>query len=155
MTSFFDYPGDDTPTTTQDDFAFLADATDADWAAIRAHAELRHFQAGETVMADGDVDQSLYVVVDGELEAVVSEGRKGRNRRVNTMQPGMVIGEIGFFDGRPRSAAVRAVTEAKLLRLTKDAFDVLAAKEPHLGRAILFDLGRTLAARIRDVEAMR
>lgn len=153
--TFFDYPGDTSSADTAEDYSFLGDASDEDWDAIRAHAEVRHHRPGETVISEGDVDRALYVVVDGELEAVVTEGRKGRSRRVTTMQPGMVIGEIGFFDGRPRTAAVRAVTDVKLLRLSKDAFDVLAAKEPHLGREILFDLGRTLAARIRDVEAMR
>ena len=154
MTAFFDYPDDSSEPTT-DQFAFLADASDEDWAAIRAHGELRHFRPSETVIAEGEVDRALYIVVEGELEAVVVEGKRGKSRRVSSIEAGMVLGEVSFFDGRPRSAAVRAVTDATLLRLSKGGFDVLAAKEPALGRNILFDIGRTLAARLRDIEAMR
>ena len=151
--SFFDYPsasGDRAPDPT----AFLADAGDDDWDTIRAHAELRRVAAGDTVIDHGAVDRSLYIVVDGTLEATVVEGRRGRSRRVSKIEAGTMIGEIAFFDGRPRSAAVRAVTDATLLRLSFDAFKALAAKQPALGQAILLDIGRVLASRLRDVESL-
>jgi SulP family sulfate permease len=151
--SFFDYP-DNSAGASRTSFAFLADASDDDWAAIRAHAELVHVRPGEAVIGEGDTDRALYIVVDGILEATVPQGRRGRERRVSTMEAGTVIGEVGFFDGQPRSAMVRAVTDAKLLRLGHDGFEFLAAKEPALGRAILFDLGRVLALRLRAVEAL-
>jgi CRP-like cAMP-binding protein len=69
------------------------------------------------------------------------------------IEPGTVIGEVAFFDGRPRSAGVRAVTECELFRLSFEAFEVLAAREPALGRAVLLDLGRILAARLRQTNA--
>jgi CRP-like cAMP-binding protein len=153
--SFFDYPDGDTatdagPTTA----AFLAGASDADWDAIRAHSEVRSYRAGETVVAEGDCDRALFIIMSGTLEAVVRDGRRGRSRRVSVMEPGTVTGEVGFFDGRGRSAAVQAATDARLLRLSFAAFEHLAAKEPALGRAILLDLGRVLAGRLRAVEAM-
>lgn len=150
--TFFDYP-DGSAESRTDQVSFLADASDEDWAAIRAHAELRHFTPGQVVTAEGEVDRSLYIVVDGLLEVAVPEGRRGRSRRVGTVEPGTVIGEISFFDGRARSATVRALADTKLLRLSHDVFEALAAKEPALGRAILFELGRALALRLRDVEA--
>ena len=39
-----------------------------------------------------------------------------------------------------------------LLRLSFDAFEVLAAKEPALARHMLLDLGRILADRIRMLQ---
>jgi CRP/FNR family cyclic AMP-dependent transcriptional regulator len=153
--SFFQYPvgaddgdGHETPT-------FLAQASDEDWATILAHGEVRTIAAGETLVAIGDVDRSLYVVIDGTLEAVVAEGRRGRDQRISVMEAGTVVGEIGFLDGRPRSAAVRAVTDATLLRLTLDQFEALAGKQPAIGRSILFDIGRVLASRLRDLEHHR
>lgn len=152
--SFFDYPdgsGDERPA----DKAFLADASDEDWDAIRAHAELLHVAPGHAVIAEGIADRSLYIVVEGQLEATVPHGRRGRQRRVSTIEPGTVLGEVGFFDGQPRSASVLAVTDAKLLRLAYDDFEALSAKEPALGRRILLDMGRALALRLRDVEALQ
>lgn len=152
--AFFDYP-DGSAETAADQAAFLVDASDDDWAAIRAHGELRHFTPGQVVMAADEVDRALYVVIDGTLEASVAEGRRGRARRVAAIEAGTVIGEVSFFDGRPRSAAVRALTDVRVLRLSYEAFEALAAKEPALGRRILLDIGRVLALRLRDVEAMR
>lgn len=151
--SFFNYPtGDpgDEPASSD----FLADASDEDWATIRAHAELVHVRPGEVLMGEGDIDRSLYIVVEGTLEAVVALGRRGGGRRISTMVAGTVIGEVGFLDGGRRSACVRAVGDARLLRLSYEAFEFLAAKEPALGRAMLFDLGRILARRLRAVEAL-
>lgn len=151
--SFFDYPdgsGDERPTER----AFLADASDEDWDAIRAHAEVLHVAPGHTVIAEGVADRSLYIVVEGQLEATVPHGRRGKQRRVSAIEPGTVLGEVGFFDGQARSASVVAVTDSKLLRLTFDDFEALAAKEPALGRRILLDIGQVLAGRLRTVEAL-
>jgi CRP-like cAMP-binding protein len=67
--------------------------------------------------------------------------------------PGSVLGEIAFFDGKPRSASVRALTDTELLRLSADAFEVLSTRHPDVGRKILLDLGRVLALRLRHTEA--
>lgn len=151
--SFFDYP-DGSSGDASASPAFLAEASDDEWASIRAHTELVHLCPGETLMGEGDTDRALYIVVDGTLEALIAQGRRGHERRISTMEAGTVLGEVGFFDGGPRSAVVRAVSDARLLRLGHDAFQFLAAKEPALGRAILFDLGRALAIRLRTVEAL-
>ena len=150
--SFFDYPegGTGAPPPSP---GFLANGSDGDWALIREHAELLHIRPGETVIAEGDLDDALYILVDGTLEATVVEGRRGRDRRIAKIEAGTVIGEVGFFGGGRRTAAVKATSDAKLLRLGRDSFEFLAAKEPALGRAILFDLGSALAGRLRAVEA--
>jgi CRP/FNR family transcriptional regulator, cyclic AMP receptor protein len=150
VTSFFDYPGD---LPNELGATFLASATDDDWAEIRAHGEVRRHRAGETVIAGGQADRSLYVVLSGRLEAVMAQGRR-RQRRVTVMDTGTVVGEVGFLDGLPRSATVRALDDVELLRLPFGAFEALAAKNPALGRAILLDLGRILAMRLRTVESL-
>ncbi len=61
---------------------------------------------------------------------------------------------MAFIDGGPRSARVRALTDAQLLRLSFEAFEVLAAKDGALGRSILLDLARVLAYRLRRTETL-
>ena len=60
-----------------------------------------------------------------------------------------VVGEVAFLDGGPRSATLFAITDGELLRLRMESFETLAAREPELGRAILFDLARIVTARLR------
>jgi hypothetical protein len=42
-----------------------------------------------------------------------------------------------------------AATAGELRRLSLDGFEALSARHPELGRAILFDLGRIVATRLR------
>lgn len=81
-------------------------------------------------------------------------GRGGRSEhQLATFDPGSVVGELAFLDGRPRSAGIRALTDGAMLRLSREAFDQLAARDGELARAILLDLGRILALRLRRLTA--
>lgn len=151
-TAFFDYPGGETGEYSEE-LRFLAGSSDEDWAVIRKHSETRRFLPGEAVINAGESDRALYIVVDGTLQVVRASGRRGRATEVvRTIHPGSVIGEMAFLDGAPRSAMVQAVTEAHLMRLSFDAFEIMAAKEPALARSMLLDLGRILAGRIRTLQ---
>lgn len=150
MPSLFDYPsGDGQPI---EEAYFLRHGSEDDWATLIKHTHNRRFRAGETVMAPGEIDRSLYIVTEGTLEAVLP-GRKGTYRRLSTFDSGSVIGELAFFDGQPRSALVRALTDADLARLSLESFEALAASRPALARLILFDLGRILAGRLRGAQS--
>jgi CRP/FNR family transcriptional regulator, cyclic AMP receptor protein len=147
---FFDYgseQGASAPKVT-----FLADATVDDWAMVVEHCERRRFHRGDVVVRVGDVDRSLLIVVDGDLETVAE--RRGKQRRLSPAPAGSVVGELGFLDGQPRSATVIAVTDGELLRMSAASFESLAAANPRLGRMILADLGRILASRLRALTVM-
>jgi CRP/FNR family cyclic AMP-dependent transcriptional regulator len=144
--SYFSYPGTE---RADDDLVFLADRSKEDWARFSAQAEFLRFAAGDLIIRAGEDDRALYIVVAGTLEVLLPTGR-GDFRRYGMIESKSVTGEIAFLDGRPRAATIRAVTDADLLRLTFESYEILAARYPELGRAILLDLGRILAARLRQ-----
>ena len=142
---FFDYGTDsDEPVVVP---RFLADASVDDWAVVVEHCERRAFRAGEAVVRFGEIDRSLLVVLEGDLETVAE--RRGRRRMLSPAPAGSIVGELGFLDGRPRSATVIASTDGELLRMSISSFETLAAANPRLGRMILFDLALILANRLR------
>jgi CRP-like cAMP-binding protein len=143
--SFFDYPGEQHP--AQAESRLLAGATDEEWAELLKHTRHRRFRPGDAAVTDGAREQSLYLVLEGELEVLVP--RRRGYRRIATITEGSVIGELSFFDGAPRSALVRALTPALLAELSPTEFDALAEANPTLARQLLFDLGRILAERLR------
>jgi CRP-like cAMP-binding protein len=147
-TPFFDYPvpSGEAPA---DEHLFMPDRTDAQWSTLVAHSERRRFRAGDDVIRRGDVDRALCIVVDGTVEARLSDSGLGRDGGVR-MDAGSVMGEIAFLDGKPRSVTVRAVTDGELLRLTWESFERLRQSDPELAGAILFDLAQILAARLRQ-----
>jgi CRP/FNR family transcriptional regulator, cyclic AMP receptor protein len=148
--SFFDYPNE-TPTPSGHADQLLADASEEDWATVLEHTRYRRFGPGDAVVTAGARDQSLYLVLEGELEVLADRGRRG-HRRIASIAAGSVIGELAFFDGGVRSALVRAVTPAALAELSPAEFDALAMARPDLARRLLFDLGRILAQRLRAVQ---
>jgi CRP/FNR family cyclic AMP-dependent transcriptional regulator len=146
---FFDYPGQDGADAGNRDMEFLSGQTTADWERLLAHTQTRRFGAGDVLIREGDPDRSLLIVTEGRIE-VLMQDRTGRGlHQWTTYEHGTVVGEQTFLDGRPRSATIRALTDGALVRLSRESFDVLSAREPQLARAILLDLGRILSLRLR------
>jgi CRP/FNR family transcriptional regulator, cyclic AMP receptor protein len=148
--SFFDYPNE-SPASSGNEGVLLADASDEEWATLLAHTRNRRFSPGDAIVTAGASDQSLYLVLEGQLDVLAERGRRGY-RRLASVGAGSVIGELSFFDGGGRSALVRAVTPAVLAEMSRSEFDALAAASPDLARRLLLDLGRILAQRLRAVQ---
>lgn len=144
VSSFFDYPSE--PGETPDELVFLRDRSEDDWERVLAHAEAVRLAPGDVLIRAGERDRTLYVIASGRLEVLLP----GDDERIGTIEPRSVAGEIAFIDGRPRSATLRALTDCEVFALRFEAFETLAARYPELGRAILLDLGRILAGRLRQ-----
>jgi CRP/FNR family transcriptional regulator, cyclic AMP receptor protein len=65
-----------------------------------------------------------------------------------------VLGELAFLDGEPRSATLQAVSDVEVARISPEAFRRLSDEQPTLALAILADLGRVLALRLRLATAV-
>jgi CRP-like cAMP-binding protein len=135
-TGFFQYPTE--PALPAGLPGFLDQRGEDDWATLLEHTDTRLFRPGDVVLAAGEHDRALYLLVDGWLKAPSG-----------VIHPITTLGEAAFLDGRPRAVTVRALTDGELLRLSFDGFSALAARDAGLGREILLDVGRILSARLR------
>jgi putative ABC transport system ATP-binding protein len=77
--------------------------------------------AGEVLFEQGTMGDLIYVVSDGELE-IVRELASGGEELLKVATAGDYFGEIGPLFHLPRSATVRARTDAKLIGYTVRAF---------------------------------
>jgi anion transporter len=68
-------------------------------------------------------------------------------RRVNTLVAGNSFGEMALLGDHPRSATIRADTDAEVLRLERTRFLALVREEPSVALAIAATLGEWLRAR--------
>jgi CRP-like cAMP-binding protein len=60
----------------------------------------------------------MFVVESGRL-GVSAHGTVGKSQRLAVLEPGSAFGEISLLTGEPRTATVRALTEAMLVEIDK------------------------------------
>ena len=107
-----------------------------------------HAQAGDTVIAEGDPGDGLYVLLSGRLRVSVTAAPSGEERVLHDLGRGAVIGEIALLSDRPRSATVRAVRDSDLLLLRTASFKALIEQNP----GFLAQVARLLIERLLAVD---
>ena len=78
-------------------------------------------QAGEVLFEQSTMGELIYLVSEGELD-IVRELADGGEELVKVAKPGDYFGEIGVLFHMPRSATVRARTDATVVGYTAQAF---------------------------------
>lgn len=81
----------------------------------------KHFDAGDVIIAQGDIGQNAYIIEEGLVEILITKAN-GDVITVGTRGPGTIIGEMAIVDDQPRTATVRAVESCKLLEITRADF---------------------------------
>ena len=112
-------------------------------AAVALRAAEVEVAAGDTVIAEGAVEDHLYAVVDGRLR--VHHG----DRTLTELSPGSTVGELAALVPEPRSANVTALVPTTLLRIDKPVLDELLADRPELAAGIIGSLVVMLRERTR------
>ncbi len=92
---------------------------------------LVEFQAGDILFRQGDVGDSVYVLMRGEAHVLID--RPDRQILVAEIGADDVIGETAALCNVPRTATVMATTDLQALVLPKDVFLRLVAEAPTVG----------------------
>ena len=83
---------------------------------------------GTVVVEQGEAADAFFVAESGDF-TVTARGDDGVEVDLPTMGPGAGFGEIGLIEGIPRTATVRAVGDAQVLRIPGDAFVAALTQE--------------------------
>ncbi|MFC1743762.1 cyclic nucleotide-binding domain-containing protein [Candidatus Riflebacteria bacterium] len=108
---------------------------------------IRVFEAGEFLFKEGDMGNSMYIVLKGEMEGLINN-----EVEFEINDPGTVVGEMGLLltlndkEIPRRSASIRCRTQCQVLEINNvDFIPFMKAK-----REILFDLVFTLKDRYQS-----
>lgn len=108
---------------------------------------VRELADGDVLIKEGTVDNSLHIVIDGNL-AVTRQAAGGDWVTLHVLCKGELAGELGFIDGLEHSATLRAMGPTTVFSLERDKFDPLLESDPHLVfsvmRAIIRGVHNTL-----------
>lgn len=114
--------------TNVDIFALLSDEARG---RVADGARERRFAPGETIVREGDRGSSMFLVESGRLGVSV-HGTVGESQRLAVLEPGAAFGEISLLTGDPRTATVRALTEATLLEIDKTTLSPILRDNPSI-----------------------
>jgi signal transduction histidine kinase len=126
----------------------LSDLSEEDLEQLYQMAETVSIPAGQLVLREGDPGDSLYVVLDGELEVTKRHGMQ--DVLLAVYKAGQFFGEMALLEQAPRSASVRTLRESRLLVISQAAFQTLLSCSPSAPFKIL----RTVTSRLRSTESM-
>jgi SulP family sulfate permease len=90
---------------------------------------------GEHLIHQGDEPDQLFFVEVGQVTAQL-EKPGAAPVRLETMQGGRVVGELGFFLGTRRSASVVADRPSVVYCLTREAWDQILANDPEVAQTL-------------------
>jgi len=101
---------------------------------------LRDLRQGEVLIREGAADDHLYVVVNGVLGVVKGAGME-EEVTLNAIRPGNMVGELSFLDGASRYASLVALSDTRVLGLSRADLEALLDTQPkvvyHVMRAIV------------------
>jgi CRP-like cAMP-binding protein len=116
---------------------------------LAAIATDESYGLGTVLFRAGDPGDKLYLILDGKVR--ISRDVPGLGEEaLAVLGPGDYFGEMAMVDDSPRSADARVHERCKLLSIQKDAMQHLLFLHKDLAYEILWNVVRTLSARLRE-----
>jgi SulP family sulfate permease len=142
------------PVTFEDWLAAQLDAPELA-ADLAPYWELRTLRAGETLLRQGGDSLGLAVIEDGTVSIYRSlEPASGGRRRVRTLHPGTLFGEIGIYREGTATATAEADTDLALHVLAPETLAELEAERPELAVAVHRIIGEVLVERVTHADQL-
>lgn len=117
------------------------------FARLRNYLKLIEHQPGQTLFAQGDEADCLYIVYEGRV-TVLFKPPDGAEVRLRSMVRHTVVGEMGLYRTMRRGASVRVDEPTIVYALSRDAMNRMEKDDPTLAYAFHKFIIRTLAARL-------
>lgn len=116
---------------------------------LRSYLEPMQLEAGEPLARQGEPAEDLFFIERGRV-TVLLELPDGTSKRLRTMMPRTVVGEVALYLGAPRSSTVVAEERCTLYRLSRTSIERMERAEPALAAAFHRFVARLTAERLVD-----
>lgn len=134
----------------------FCDLTDEAIGHLIAIGRWETYNAGETIIREGDPADNLYIVQKGMVEVVVPRGTvpdipgPPEPQPVVRLGEGQMFGEMGLVDQGRRSATVRALVDGTtVFVLPREAFLNLCESSHFIGYIVMRNIARDLSFKLR------
>jgi CRP-like cAMP-binding protein len=99
------------------------------------YTEVVNFNKSDVIAEIGEVGEALYFIISGEIALIRSD--EGKDNEVARVKEGELLGEMSFFDKRPRTVRMRAVENTTMLKLTRAMYERLKVEHPYIAVNLL------------------
>lgn len=131
----------------------FASATPDERAQIESYTSRRRYPRSTVIVAEGDSNQSLYVIVSGKVKVYLTDA-DGREIILRFQGPGEYFGELALLDDAPRSATVIGVEPTELLVLPKAGFERCLIEHPTTAISTIRALTKRVRTLTEEVRAL-
>jgi CRP/FNR family cyclic AMP-dependent transcriptional regulator len=120
--------------------------------AVVAYMKPHRIAEGVTFIREGDTENTdfMLLVLDGEVTVETIMVSRTSPITVTVLGPGSLIGEMGLFDGAPRSASCTASSDLRAAVLTRKALGELLNDDPRTAAKLVMAISFRIAQRMRD-----
>jgi len=109
--------------------------------------------AGQDVLKQAELSMDLFLLISGRLN--VSMGYVSMNKRrlqkIAVLKPGDIFGEIGFLEGKRRSANITSIDNSFVLKMDGMKLHELFEINQHVGYVMMKNIALVLARRLVDI----
>ncbi|HEX3431846.1 MAG TPA: patatin-like phospholipase family protein [Rhizomicrobium sp.] len=125
-------------------FPLLEDLGEPALKRLLAQANWFGLPGGALLPRDGENDRALFLVVTGAL-GVFLEDEKSQRTMIAEVSAGETVGEMSLISGEAHSAQLVALRDTELLRISREGFQLLMTRHPH----VVLNLMRILVKRLQ------
>jgi CRP/FNR family transcriptional regulator len=121
--------------------------------ALANRTELRSYDPGQMLFAEGDPCTGMYMVASGRVR-IFKTSPGGREQVLAVEGAPNSIAELPVFDGGPYPASVQAVEPSRLLFISRRDFRALCVQHPEIGLKVLQVVGSRLRRLVGIIEEL-
>jgi CRP-like cAMP-binding protein len=108
--------------------------------------EIRKFAPGDWIVRQGELGDSMYVIINGDADVWVGQGDD--RRKVAVMKRGDVFGEMALVRHAERSADVVAAADVEVLSVDQRFLTRIQRRYPRIASKVFLNLTRILSDRL-------
>lgn len=119
---------------------------------LSPNGSARAYQKNAVIISEGDVSDSLYVIVSGRVKVFITD-EQGKEVVIATIPAGDYFGEL-VLDGGPRSASIMALEPCRFFVIPHGDVERMLVARPDFARDLIHKLigkVRSLTSRVRDL----
>lgn len=131
----------------------FSDLTEKELSFLAERAVPMRAEPGKLIFSEGQACEGLYMVESGAVK-VYKSSAGGREQVLTIEGPGGSIAELPVFDGGSYPASAAAVSEARLLFVSKRDFQALCLQHPEVALKVLKVVGARLRRLVGIIEEL-